>query len=471
MIVLIIAVFTGFGWIVPGVEVEGIPLGWMDREKAASVIDKKLNLERPLVVGDGNQQWMVQSIEFGLLVDANATAEQAFQVGRGRDALNDLQDLILNRSSNISPVILFSETVARQQLEKWSLALSYPAGKPELKYKDGFWVVSAGSDGLKLDIENTLARFKDDPVWLYRERRLVFVMTPITGEQNPADLVRLRDQLNRPLKILAYDPISDRSVEVIVPVAVMAQWGKVEVSNGSTVLKIDNDGLFQYLAGNSSTLGSDKSMVLPAQSSAITDAWLAGKSIELLVKYHPTSYTVQAGDTLVKIGMQLQMPYWRILKANPGLDQNHLVAGQKLVIPSRTDLLPLPIIRNKRIVISISKQRMWLYENGKQIAEYVISTGIESSPTMVGVFQVQTHELNAYASVWDLTMPHFLGIYEAWEGFMNGIHGLPTLSNGRRLWENVLGKPASYGCIILNLNAAKTVYEWAENGVVVEIRN
>jgi lipoprotein-anchoring transpeptidase ErfK/SrfK len=67
-------------------------------------------------------------------------------------------------------------------------------------------------------------------------------------------------------------------------------------------------------------------------------------------------------------------------------------------------------------------------------------------------------------------MPHFLGIYEAWPGFMNGIHGLPTLSNGVRLWESILGRPASFGCIILDLQAAQDLYFWAEDGVVVEIQ-
>jgi lipoprotein-anchoring transpeptidase ErfK/SrfK len=100
----------------------------------------------------------------------------------------------------------------------------------------------------------------------------------------------------------------------------------------------------------------------------------------------------------------------------------------------------------------------------------VISTGIDRSPTIPGVYQVQTHELNAYASVWGLYMPHFMGIYEGWPGFMNGIHGLPTLSGGRRLWAGSLGRPVSYGCIILDLQAAEDLYNWAENGVVVEIR-
>ena len=133
-------------------------------------------------------------------------------------------------------------------------------------------------------------------------------------------------------------------------------------------------------------------------------------------------------------------------------------------------MLPLPVIENKRIVISISEQRMWAYQDGQLWAENVISTGIDRSPTQPGYFQVQTHELSAYASVWDLTMPHFLGIYESWPGFMNGLHGLPTLSNGQILWADVLGRPASYGCIILDLDAAEELYNWADNGVVVEIR-
>jgi lipoprotein-anchoring transpeptidase ErfK/SrfK len=67
-------------------------------------------------------------------------------------------------------------------------------------------------------------------------------------------------------------------------------------------------------------------------------------------------------------------------------------------------------------------------------------------------------------------MPHFLGIYDATPGFTNGIHGLPMLSNGKRLWGSVLGRPASYGCIILDLDAAELLYSWAEDGVVVEIQ-
>jgi LysM repeat protein len=179
---------------------------------------------------------------------------------------------------------------------------------------------------------------------------------------------------------------------------------------------------------------------------------------------------VQPGDTLISISFDLQMMAWKILQANPGLNPNQLYAGQKLTIPSKSDLLPMPVVMGKRIVINITQQRMWTYQNGNVLNQYVISTGIAKSPTQPGVFQVQGHDLNAYASIWDLYMPHFLSIYEASPGFMNGIHGLPMLSSGVRLWGSVLGRPASFGCIILTLADAQTVYDWADDGVVVVIQ-
>ena len=190
-----------------------------------------------------------------------------------------------------------------------------------------------------------------------------------------------------------------------------------------------------------------------------------------MVYHDPTTYVVSQGESLWSISLKLGYPLWYLLDANPGLNLDNLAIGMELNIPSKNVLLPLPVVLNKRIVIDISEQRMTVYENGEVRNTYIVSTGVEDSPTIAGVFQVQSHNLNAYASNWDLYMPHFIGIYEAWPGFMNGIHGLPTLSSGRRLWAGNLGTPASYGCIILALDAAEDLYHWAELGVVVEIRN
>jgi hypothetical protein len=90
-------------------------------------------------------------------------------------------------------------------------------------------------------------------------------------------------------------------------------------------------------------------------------------------------------------------------------------------------------------VVSVAEQRMRVYEYGALLHDWPVSTGIAKSPTHTGVFQILSQEENAYASLWDLWMPHFQAIYAAGPDFYNGIHGLPTLSSGRRLWEGLLG--------------------------------
>jgi lipoprotein-anchoring transpeptidase ErfK/SrfK len=102
----------------------------------------------------------------------------------------------------------------------------------------------------------------------------------------------------------------------------------------------------------------------------------------------------------------------------------------------------------------------------------VISTGLPTSPTAPGVFQVQSHELNAYADQWNLYMPHFMGFYHPGPNMelMNGFHGFPTRGGGYLLWTGDLGHPVTYGCVLLSLENAETLYNWAEEGVIVEVR-
>jgi lipoprotein-anchoring transpeptidase ErfK/SrfK len=127
---------------------------------------------------------------------------------------------------------------------------------------------------------------------------------------------------------------------------------------------------------------------------------------------------------------------------------------------------------NKRIVVSISEQRTRVYENGQLLYDWVTSTGIQSSPTWTGVYQVISHEPQAYAANWNLYMPNFIGIYQPVPNsdFTNGFHGFPTRGGGQLLWENSLGTRVTYGCVLLSDQNVQTLYNWAEEGVVVEIR-
>lgn len=123
---------------------------------------------------------------------------------------------------------------------------------------------------------------------------------------------------------------------------------------------------------------------------------------------------------------------------------------------------------SKYILVDISDQHMYVYEADALIYSFVASTGIGNS-TRVGSFAVQSKIPNAYGSTWNLWMPNWLGIYWS-HGLENGIHALPILSNGVTLWEGFLGRPVSYGCVVLGTYEAQLLYDWAEMGMPVEIQ-
>jgi lipoprotein-anchoring transpeptidase ErfK/SrfK len=122
----------------------------------------------------------------------------------------------------------------------------------------------------------------------------------------------------------------------------------------------------------------------------------------------------------------------------------------------------------KYILVDISEQHMYVYEGDVLIYSFVASTGINNG-TRVGTFAVQSKIPNAYGSTWDIWMPNWLGIYWS-SGLENGIHALPILPGGSVLWEGYLGRPVSYGCVVLGTYEAQVLYDWAEIGTPVEIQ-
>lgn len=123
---------------------------------------------------------------------------------------------------------------------------------------------------------------------------------------------------------------------------------------------------------------------------------------------------------------------------------------------------------SKYILVDISEQHMYVYEADALIYSFVASTGINNA-TRAGIFQVQSKYPSAYGSTWNIWMPSWLGIYYS-GGLENGIHALPILSNGATLWAGFLGRPVSYGCVVLGSYEAQLLYDWAELGTPVEIR-
>lgn len=179
------------------------------------------------------------------------------------------------------------------------------------------------------------------------------------------------------------------------------------------------------------------------------------------------SYAVQPGDTLSAIARRFDTSV-AALKAANGLVSDEIQVGQRLNV-SGPGAAPMGLAGAKRVEIDVSEQRMYVYQGNSLIWTFVVSTGITGYPTRRGTFAVQSMIPNAWSSPWQLWMPNWLGIY--WAGSTeNGIHALPVI-NGQRLWGGYLGTPISYGCIVLGTYEAELLYNWAELGTAVIIRD
>jgi lipoprotein-anchoring transpeptidase ErfK/SrfK len=151
----------------------------------------------------------------------------------------------------------------------------------------------------------------------------------------------------------------------------------------------------------------------------------------------------------------------------PGLMEMSIVDTASLS-SSLADAAAPSYAGSKYILVDISEQHMYVYENEQLLYSFVASTGINNG-TRTGLFHVQSKIPNAYGATWNIWMPNWLGIY--WSGSLeNGIHALPILSNGAELWAGYLGHPISYGCVVLGSYEASLLYNWAEIGTPVEIR-
>lgn len=468
--------FQALELVLPGVSVGQVSLGGMSRREAAAALDEAWNgSEQGLIISDGAQNWYAPAAEFGLALDPRITAQRAYDVGHGAPIVAEVKTFFETtlRGRNVAPVVSFDEAQARMGLEAWAPKLTLPAQDASIVIdEDGQVSAVPGEPGYTLNVEGTLQVLAADPGLAVMDGYLPLVLDPIAPRivDASAAVEEARALLDAPLAIRAYDPVADETLEWTAEPDVIAVWLTVQTLEDGSHAVVDGERVGDYLTDLNASLGGLRYLDAQAAASEITVALRESRPAALFVRHHPTSYIVQPGDTLTSVAWEVGIPYWRIKEANPGLDENSLTVGQTLIIPSKDDLLPLPVVVGKRIVVDISEQHLWAYANGSEVYSFVISTGIDRSPTQPGIFQVQDHDLSVYAPQWDLTMPHFISIYEAWPGFFNGFHGLPTLSGGQLLWREVLGRPASYGCIILDLDDGETLYNWAEDGVVVEIR-
>lgn len=122
------------------------------------------------------------------------------------------------------------------------------------------------------------------------------------------------------------------------------------------------------------------------------------------------------------------------------------------------------IKEGKYIDINLKSQVMVIFENGKILDAYLVSSGKRGMETPQGSFQVHNKTPRAWSKKYGLYMPYWMAIISSGDF---GIHELPEWPGGYKEGINHLGVPVSHGCVRLGVGPAEKVYNFAEIGTPV----
>lgn len=120
----------------------------------------------------------------------------------------------------------------------------------------------------------------------------------------------------------------------------------------------------------------------------------------------------------------------------------------------------------KRIEIGIKEQKLRYYIGLMRLGEFPISTGTTSYPTPLGNYTIDSKSPRAWSARWGLWMPWWMSLQHGYFG----IHELPEWPGGKKEGESHLGQRVSHGCIRLGIGPAKLLYDWADLGTGVVIK-
>ncbi len=470
------ALFLGTGviyanGILPGVTVNDVALGGLSESEASTKLGRSWNT---ITLRDGERTWTVNPQTLGLTLDASATANQAYAIGRTGG--NPISAIFGNVS--VSPIVSIDSTTTGTELLRIADQVHIAPIDAGVDFENRQVIATPPQNGRSLNTEQTLSSLiqaieNEQPI-----NEIFLVMDEVAPALSDAAPLVAQAQalLSNPLDIRVYDPVTGDSVYWSAMPDVWGQWLTVTPDSTSSIglaLDADPDSIRTYMLEQAANvLDSTRTLDIESGIQNVVSAIQRGEPSQgfVQVQHNERVHTVQAGETITSIAWDYGIPYLYVQNLNDGIDS--VSTGQQIRIPPADIFLTETVNPQKRIVVSISQQNVKVYENDQLKWDWVASTGIPDSPTWTGVYQIQSHIDNAYAANWNLYMPNFMGVYQPVPGadFTNGFHGFPTRGGGQLLWENSLGRKVTYGCILLHDTNMQLLYSWAETGVVVEIQ-
>jgi lipoprotein-anchoring transpeptidase ErfK/SrfK len=188
-------------------------------------------------------------------------------------------------------------------------------------------------------------------------------------------------------------------------------------------------------------------------------------------------HVVQRGENLFRIALQYNVDMNSIVSANNIANPNSIYAGQRLHIPGSTGAVtvapapapavvapaavaPPTVVVGKQIVIDLSEQQVYAYENGELLRVFTVSTGLPRTPTVQGDYRIYLKYSSQRMRGPGYDLPGVPWVMYFYQGY--GLHGT--------YWHSNFGNPMSHGCVNMRTPEAEWMYNWAPMGTPVHVQ-
>jgi lipoprotein-anchoring transpeptidase ErfK/SrfK len=121
----------------------------------------------------------------------------------------------------------------------------------------------------------------------------------------------------------------------------------------------------------------------------------------------------------------------------------------------------------KYIEVSLSEQRLYAYESGSVKKTFLVSTGIKKYPTPTGTFAVRSKTPNKDYE-WSYG-PNHPDNYDL-KNVKNNLNFSGNYFLHEAYWHHNFGHVMSHGCVNINAANSKWLYDWAEVGTPVIVK-
>ncbi|MCY7320960.1 MAG: L,D-transpeptidase [Phormidesmis sp. CAN_BIN36] len=145
--------------------------------------------------------------------------------------------------------------------------------------------------------------------------------------------------------------------------------------------------------------------------------------------------------------------------AAPALTQTSPTAIARATNPIKGAMMKLKKSNQRWIEVDLTRQRLIAWRGKTPFSAVIVSTGKASTPTLTGVFQIQSKlpVARMQGDGYDISDVPFAMYYSG--GY--AIHGA--------YWHRNFGTPVSHGCVNVAVDHAERLFDWASVGTPIVV--